>query len=199
MWLDLGYSHFLKILPFVQHIRIRLDLVALGLVIAHFLSSRRVWTQFLMLPFLKIFGKIFAIVASGEEWSISWLRIVILVVVVHWTYVLKGSLSLQRNCSWIFCSDVSRIFSFRAVLCELSCFLLSPPYDPKVNFPARLTSDSNWWIRSPEKSSDCYCFWWFSWPSISLYRGWLDRPYWFHKQIHSIPHFRSRTRWDKYE
>ena len=40
---------------------------------------------------------------------------------------------------------------FRAVLCELSCFLLSPPYDPKVNFPARLTSDSNWFIGSPDK------------------------------------------------
>ena len=144
--------------------------------------------------FLKIFGKIFAIVASGEEWSISWPN----------SYnssdvCFERTVESPKKCSRIFYSDVSRIFSFQAVICEILCFLFSPPYDPKVNFPARLTSDSNWWIGSPDKSSDCYCFWRFSWPSISFYRGWLDLPYWFHKQIHSIPHFTSSTRWEKYE
>ena len=110
MWLDLGYSHFLTILPFVQHIRIRLDLVALRLVIAHFLSSRRVWTQFLMLPFLKIFGKIFAIVASGEEWSISWLRI----VTIHWTYdCFSQEFSIFWKNRWVSKSCSIEFFQWR--------------------------------------------------------------------------------------
>ena len=128
MWLDLGYSHFLKILPFVQHIRIRLELVALGLVIAHFISSRRVWTQFLMihlvaacsstLPFIKIFGKIFAIVASGEEWSISWLRI----VTILWTYACLSqefSIFLLKE-SWTFVfSSFSTLWSQSKFPCSI--------------------------------------------------------------------------------
>ena len=115
-------------------------------------------------------------------------------------FLMERIVESPKKCSRIFTVMFPESFLFRAAQCELSCFLLSPPlYDAKVNFPAWLTSDSNWWIGCSDKRSDCYCFWCFRWTSIRLYRGWLDRPYWFHKQIHSIPHLRSRTQWDKYE
>ena len=138
IWLDLGYSHFLKILPFVQHICIWLELVALGLEIAHFISSRQVWTQLLMihlkrlclapgyLPFLKIFGKIFAIVASGEEKSIKQLAPnsynsldLCLFIPRIFKFSFERIVESPKNVLHFFPADVSRIFSFQTVRCEL--------------------------------------------------------------------------------